>query len=543
MNCPTELSLSMFADDALRDAADVEAHLTDCERCRVRVAALRDEARVLRRALAFDAATAVVPDFVRPATVGAMGVGVVAALVVTALYSTARGLIDAAVPDALKWFSPFDAGGVVNLLVRAGVFLLSERGSALIASIFETLGGLAILALLLWGASAVHRRMRGPLLMACVVCAFALRPTPSEAVELRHDGKGTVSIAAGETIDDTLIAVGETVEVNGDVHGDLIAFGKRVVVRGNVAGLVIAGGESVTLAGAVDGSVLAGGESLEISSHRIGRNLYGGGESVTVGDTAEIEQNVIVGGEKVTIAGRVGRDVLGAAEALEVASTIGGTLSAYTKQLTLLAPARIAGDVRAHGLEKKDHVVVSPGAVIGGELTTMLEKLPGEENRYLTAHFYGWTLVWFAAAFVAGLALLSIVPALRRIPFDGASDALRSAGYGLVALVATPIIAVLACVSIIGLPLGVIALLLWCVALYLAKLVVAQLVGTHVVEAVAERRAHFAAVFGVGLFIVTLATNLPFIGGLIGFGVTLVGLGLLVLFVRDVVFDDPLEND
>jgi hypothetical protein len=135
------------------------------------------------------------------------------------------------------------------------------------------------------------------------------------------------------------------------------------------------------------------------------------------------------------------------------------------------------------------------------------------------------------------------VPALRRIPFDGIGDALRSSGYGLVALVATPIIAVLACVTVVGLPIGFIAFLLWLIALYVAKLIVAQVVGTRVIETLAERREHFAIVFAVGLFIVTLATNLPLVGGLIGFLVTLIGLGLLVLFLRDVVFDDPLENE
>ena len=545
MSCPTELALSMFADDALeaRDAAELDTHLAGCERCRALVAALRDEVRMLRKALAHDPAAVAVPHFSRPATPAAIVAGVAATLGIAALSSTARGLIDAAVPDAVKWFNPFDIGGLVNLLFRAGVFLMSERGAALIGSIFEAIGVLLVGGLLLWGAAVVGRRIRGPMVMACLACAVALEPTPSHAVELRHDEKGTVLIAAGETIDDTLIAFGETVEVNGNVDGDLIAFGERVIVRGNVAGIVVAGGENVTIDGAVDGSVLAGGEALEISSPHIGRNLFGGGESVAVRDTVSIGQNALLGGEHVTLAGRVGHDVLGAAGSLEIGNTVGGALTAYTKQLTLLATARIAGDVRAHGLERKDHVVVSPGAVIGGELKTTLDRLPGEQNRYLTARFYGWELVWFAAAFITGVALLWMVPALRRVPFDGIPDALRAGGYGLVAMIATPIIAVLACVTVVGLPIGAIAFVLWLIAIYVAKLVVAQVVGTRVIEGLAERREHFAIVFAVGLFIVMLATNLPIVGGLIGFLATLVGLGLLVLFVRDVVFDDPLDGD
>ena len=89
---------------------------------------------------------------------------------------------------------------------------------------------------------------------------------------------------------------------------------------------------------------------------------------------------MLVGGEKVSLGGRIGRDVLAGAGELEVASTIGSSLTTYTKRMTLLAPAHVAGDVRAHGLEQKDHVVVSPGAVIGGELVTELEKMPHQRE-------------------------------------------------------------------------------------------------------------------------------------------------------------------
>jgi hypothetical protein len=544
MTHPPELSLAMLADGALdaHAAAEVEQHLAACDHCVARVAALREESHALAAALAYDPASVSVPEFVKPASVRAMVTSSAVVLLIAALLSTARSLIDVPVPDAVKWFNPFNAGGAVNLLVRAGLFLLSDRGSALVSSIVETLGGIVIMLLLLWVASILGRRIRGPMMMACIACAFALHPSRSEAVEIRHEHEGAVLIPAQETIDDTLIALGDTVEVNGNVNGDLIAFGRRVIVRGNVAGLVITGGQSVTLDGSVDGTVLAGAESLTVSSHRIGRNLFGGGQSVNVTDTASVEQNVLVGGEKVTLAGRVGHDVLGGAEELELASTIGGALTTYSKRMTLLAAAHIAGDVHAHGVEKKDHVVVSPGAVIGGQLITELDKMQIEKNRYLTAHFYGWELVWLAAAFVAGLALLWVVPALQRVPFDGVADALRSGGYGIVALVATPIIAVLACITVIGIPVGLIALTVWCAGVYLAKVVVAQLIGSRVLDAVAERDRHFAVSLLVGLLILTFVGILPFVGGVIRFGVTVLGFGLLVLYVHDVIFDDePAE--
>ena len=546
MTHPSELSLAEHADDALEahEAVEVAQHLVACDLCTARIAALREESRTLAASLAHETAALSIPEFIKPASVRAMAAGAVVVLLIASLGSTVRGLIDESIPEAVKWFNPFNAGGAVNLLVRTSAFLLSDRGSALASSIFETLGGIVIMLLLLWVASILRARMRGPMMMACIACAFALQPSRSEAVEIRHDEKGTVLIPAEETIDDTLIALGDTVEVNGNVTGDLIAFGRRVVIRGNVGGLVITGAQSVTLDGMVDGSVLAGAESLTVSSHKIGRNLFAGGESVNVGDTTSIEQNVLVGGEKVTLAGRVGHDVFGGAEELEVAGSIGGGLTAYSKRMTLLAPARIAGDVHAHGVEKKDHVVVSPGAVIGGQLITELDKFEIEKSRYLTARFYGWELVWLAAAFVAGLTLLWVVPALQRVPFDSARDAMRSSGYGMLALVATPVLAVLACVTVIGIPIGALAFMAWCAGIYLAKVVVAQMIGVRVLEAAAPGPEHFAVSLLTGLLILTFVGNLPIIGGVIRFGVAVVGLGLLVLFVHDVIFrDEPIDDE
>jgi hypothetical protein len=198
--------------------------------------------------------------------------------------------------------------------------------------------------------------------------------------------------------------------------------------------------------------------------------------------------------------------------------------------------------VNVHGLENKDHVVVSPAAVIGGELVIELAQPRVETNRYLTWQFYAWQLLWMVAAFIVGLALLAAVPALRRVAFDETGDALRSGAFGMIALVATPIIAVLACATVVGIPLGVIALLVWGIGIYLAKVLVAQVVGTHVVETLAERREHFAVRLAVGLFIVTLATSLPFIGGIFTFLVTIMGLGLLVVFIRDAMQEPEYDE-
>jgi hypothetical protein len=533
----------MHADGALEpnDASALEQHLATCERCSARVAMLRAESNAIAASLAADPITVAVPAFVRPVTLGTLAIGTGATLFVAAVLSGVQWMLGTSLPDVVRWFNPFDTSGVANMLLRAGVFL-NERGDVLIASIAETALIAAILMLLAWGAFALRARARGPMVVAGLLCGLALYPTPSEAVDFRRADEGNVFVAADETVDDTLIAFGETVEVNGHVSGDLIAFARRVILRGKVDGIVITGGETVTLGGTVEGTVMAGAETLSVESAQFGRNLFGAGEIVTVGADSSIEQNVLAAGEKVSLAGTIGGDVFGAAEAVEVASTIGKALTTVSGRLTLLAPARITGDVTAH-VEKDEDVVVSPGAEIGGELVKKIGEMPTEKNKYTDSGFYFSELLWLMAAFVTGIGLLALVPGLRRVSIRDGADALRTSALGLVALVATPIIALLVCFTVIGLPLGLIGFALWCAAIYLSKIVVAQLIGTHFIEAMAQTRKHYTVALLFGLLVLALLTNLPFIGGFVGFLVTIAGMGLLVSFLRDEVKPRRVADD
>lgn len=396
-------------------------------------------------------------------------------------------------------------------------------------SIAKTALMAAFTTLVGWVAFARRRRVRGSLVLTAFLGIVILQPTPSQALEIRHDEKG-VNIPVGETIDDTLIVFAENVEIDGDVAGDVIAVGSRVSIRGHVGGQVVTAGQSVTIDGEVGGSVLGlVSETLAVTSPRIGGNLYGVGSTIDVSRRAKIEQNAVVAGERVQLAGAVGRDVLGGAENVEVSGSIGGQLTAYAKQIALRAPAHVAGDVNAH-VSAVDRVSVAPGAVIGGELKTGLMTPHDGANEHRTGELLLFQLLRFAAALLTGVIVLALVPGLQRVELDRAGDALLAGGVGLVTLVATPIIAVLTAITIIGLPLGAFGLLLWMVGVYLAKVVIAQFVGARILQA-PDKPRHYAITLALGLALVIVVVNLPFIGGLLNFVLTILGLGVLVLFV------------
>jgi len=538
VNCPNELTLAMYGDGELAadDTATIDAHLTGCAACRSQLAALRAESALITAALVGEVEPVGVPTFRRPLSRAALTLATAGFLLAATLVSAAPSLLGNLLPASVTRFNPFDISLLFDLAVRAAIYVV-QHGGDLMISVAETASVAVVVGLLAWAVFVLRKRASGPLLVSTLLCVVALQPAPSEALEIRGEkDHGNVFVPAGETIDDTLIALGETVEINGDVTGDLIAFGRRITIHGRVGGQVLTGGQAVTIAGEVEGSVIGGGETFDVISPRIGGNLYGFGQTVSVSATSQIEQNAIVGAERANVMAAIGRDVIGFANEMDLGSTVGGSLTAFATHVTLLASTRIAGNVHTHGM-KEDHLTISPGAVIGGEVKSEVQEMPDELSEYRSAGFYVAQLLRFAMAFVTGALLLAIVPGLRDPGLDSTRDTLIAGGYGLLALVATPIIVVLVAVTVIGIPIAAMAFVLWLLGIYLAKIVIAHFIGERITAA-SGTNVHFTVALALGLLLVIFVINLPFVGGVLNFLLTICGIGVLILFVRDWLRDD-----
>ena len=447
-------------------------------------------------------------------------------LVATCLAATPN-LLDVSLPAPLTWFEAFDAVSLADLAVRVGLYLV-ERGGLIMTGILELAALASVAVLVVWLVLAVRRPGRGPLLLMLLGGIYFALPAPAHAIDIRRVEHGTVLVPADETVDDTLLAFGEVVEINGNVNGDLITAGRRVVIRGRIDGQILAAAEELTLDGDVSGSVLGFARSLNVAPNRIGGNLYGFAAKVEDSRGTVLERDAILFAERVNLSGRVASDVLAFGEMVELGGEIGGSLNAYANRLTLLAPARVAGNVVAH-VPEADHLTVSPGATVDGEVKTEIHTPEKHERSdYARFGYYVWQVVRFAAAFLVGLAVLALVPALRRARLDSAGEAFAAGAVGLVTLVAVPIVALIVAITIVGIPIAILAVLVWLVAIYLAKIVLAHFLGARVLQA-ADNPRHFAVALVVGLLLVMIAVNLPFIGGVVNFLLTISGLGLIVL--------------
>ncbi len=530
--CPSPLVRSTYADGELTpaDAAALEAHLESCAACHARIGALRAERAALRALLATPAAVAV-PRFQRPLGTPALVLGVLGALGAGVFASSVWTTLAEAVPSGLRWLSPFDSGALLNLFVSFAPFVTNE-GFAMLTSIVELAALAVLLALLAYAGTAFLKPRAGTAVLLSALLLVAALPLPSHAFELRKSD-GATAVAAGETIDDTLLAVGQTVSIDGDVNGDLLAFARVVTIHGHVAGDVITAGETVEVQGNVGGSIYAAGRGVTIKQMRVGRNLYTAGRDIAVESGVQIAGNATAAGDTMNLDGKVGIDLTTAGNSLVMRGEVTRNVNAFGQSITLLAPASVGGNLVAH-VRAADNLQIAPGATVRGNVDKQISKgaRPTTISRYLTISFYTWQLVRIGAAFLAGLLLLWMFAGLRTATVADAGAGVKAGAIGLVTAIALPVVAFIACITVVGIPLGILSAILWLLGLYFAKIVVAQMIGRRLFAS-PHGVPHYAATLLAGLVIVIVAINLPWIGWLIGLALTLLGLGMIVTYVSE----------
>jgi hypothetical protein len=235
---------------------------------------------------------------------------------------------------------------------------------------------------------------------------------------------------------------------------------------------------------------------------------------------------------------KIAKDMLVAAERLVVSGEIGGNLNVATKHINLLDNARVGGDI-VYRTSTKDRLMLGDDVIIRGEIDYQGKPQNIQaRNRFVSNSFYLWGVLWFVGAFVVGWLIFTLAPSLGRVELGDGKESIKTAGIGFLVLVTVPIVAVIIAITVVGLPLSFITITAWLTAWYLAKIVFAHLVGRSVLASRSDNPG-LALVLFVGLIIVTIAINLPFLGGVLNLLATILGLGLMVQLWLNRASRDP----
>src|SRR4051794_19674025 len=243
-----------------------------------------------------------------------------------------------------------------------------------------------------------------------------------------------------------------------------------------------------------------------------------GGAVVPAGQTAG---DVVVLDGTVTIAGHTTGDVVSVSGPVRVTGRIDGDLIAVSDRAVLGPRARVGGDLR-YGDERP---VLASGASVAGDVS--------KEDWADAAGGWGWVSMvglWLAVSvstLIVGALLLWLAPGALHAAERAVRDRLGATiGWGVAIAIGAPLLAILALVTLVGIPFGVALLLAAIPVLLVAYATGAWVVGRRVLRTRSTSR--WWALLA-GWAILRVLALIPIAGGLVGLAATVVGLGALAV--------------
>jgi cytoskeletal protein CcmA (bactofilin family) len=515
-----EMTLLLYVERQLdrQSAQEVSLHTQTCDKCLTLLRALDHESRLLTRSMLEqdEPLPARLAEFHAQVKRSMQWIwGVVFGMALLGVYSLYAGYIE-------PWEQQFQQAGfnstsLLSLVVFQGAFWKGWQSMFTLVE-FVALASFASFAFFL--VRKYLKRGTALAVMFASMTLLLLTPSPASAIETRQGD--TVILAKGETIKGDLYMTGQRVRVEGDVDGDLIVFSQDVDIQGHVSGDVLGAGQSFRITGPVDGNVRVAANTLTLSS-KVGHNLTGWAQHIALESSGRVERSLYAFCQLLAIDGQVGGDVTAFDQATTISGTVDGNVHSQGESLSITGHAQIGGTTKFEGNKPPD---VDPAAKLASPVVfTKLERHSRIERGF---GYYIWRVIWAGAWILLGLVLISLMPGFARETVESAERYGASLGLGVLVFFSVLIASFIACITIVGLLVGISTFLLWLVALFSSYVVVGSVVGRWILG-----KAHdvWPAVgrMALGVVIVVIATGVPHIGGWIMFGIWIWGMGAIAL--------------
>lgn len=333
-----------------------------------------------------------------------------------------------------------------------------------------------------------------------------------------------------------------------DIDSSTVKFklGQNLILAGNnvnrsddvKSGLMLVAGNTLSLDTNSEYGFIFG--NTVSFSGRSEHDLYFAGNTITLEKSAEIGRDVYAAGNILSIYTDVAGDVSATAGTVVLRDVkISGNLNLDVENLRVEGEVAVAGTVNYND----DANVSGLNQLKSGKIDTYHIDKP-DAKMIMVARIYAQI---FSAA--ALFLVMVVIVACYGKAHDKIAEKAEPNGFGmalaagLVALIVVPVVAIFALISLIGAPLGVIAIVLYIIALYLAKGFAGIWLGHLLLEKVFKVKgsnAYLEALLGIVL--ISALSLVPWVGSLVTFLSVALGLGLILNCIKPTKADKPAKK-
>ena len=300
-------------------------------------------------------------------------------------------------------------------------------------------------------------------------------------------------------------AMGESVNLSGTAEGDILALGRDVTIN-----------ESE-----VKGSIRCAGSTLNILATSV-KNITVAGATITVKEGTNAKGVYIAGGS-INFLGNA-EDLYVAGEDVTIDGTITGDIKVDCRQLTIGENAKIEGTIKVKG--EKEPIIL--GDFDSSKIN--FEKVASSSSDSIKPKFsIGSTIIKIISSILIALLLVLIC----RRHLEKTTELVTKKAWlplviGFCTLIVLPIVALLTFITIVGIPIGVLSLIIYGIVIYLAPIITAIVLGKIFIKKINIYLSSIAAVV-----VLRLLLMIPILGVILTFACIFLALGAFVLEIID----------
>ncbi|MEJ1222861.1 polymer-forming cytoskeletal protein [Sediminicola sp. 1XM1-17] len=334
--------------------------------------------------------------------------------------------------------------------------------------------------------------------------------------------------------DDDIYLAGEAVNINNKVRGDVVASGGSIFVLDSISQDLIAAGGELAFKGYVADDVRAAGGKLLIDAE-IGDDVVVAGGKIHIGNNSIIHGNLISFSGELQING----DVMGTMKASTGKASIYGTIGKDAKISG--GEIYLDGDFKGNTQITAEHLTIGNNAKFYGAVTywtkegevdfknslvgttaTFTEDLRMEKEELSLYNFGAFSFGLALFYILSILVIIILFHALFKNQFptittDVEGNTWNVLGNGLIYLFGVPLLILITCITLIGIPIGLFILVTYLFSLLFGH-VLAALLFTYYWNQRNEKQWGFWAMVFLTLgfaLILRLVTLVPILGWII----------------------------
>ncbi len=342
--------------------------------------------------------------------------------------------------------------------------------------------------------------------------SFAATFQNGDTIEVRAEENayalGKVVQLSLEAREDVYLA-GETVHINAPVRGDAMLAGQTVSVNGNIGEDLHAAGGTVLVNASVRGeSVLLGPDIVTSPTARLFGVAFLAGEKIVM--EGKFENSVRIFGDSVSLGGSYAKSV-----------------EVHASEISFSEGAVIRGDLLLFVPEST--VVTLPDGIVQGKVETKLLTKSVESRTPFLKGIHVFLLI--SKLLIGSLIIMLLRPFALHFGADVKQTYLKMFGYGFLVLVVPPLAAFFLLLPILTIPLSLLLMLLWGVALYVGSLLSGLLLAQLLLPLGKEcTTLRILGTFAFMTLLLSFVKFIPFLGTLFAFVIFVLTLGALALY-------------